>query len=56
MKLKPETPLQTKRRIMHLEDECKNLEERAWKLTIAVEVIAIAALLMCVVHFKAMYG
>ena len=56
MKLKPETPLEKKLQIKRLEDECEMLQTWIWRLTIAGELMLIAALTACIIHFYAVFG
>lgn len=56
MKLKPETPIWAKLRIMQLENECEHLKVWMWRLTIAIELLMVIALATCVVHFYAVFG
>ena len=53
MKLKPETPIWAKLRIMQLESECERLREWIWRLVILGESVLALALLACVINFYA---
>lgn len=50
-RLKPDTPWQIRRRIRQLERETDRMYAWMYRIGIAMEVIAMLALLACAVHF-----